>query len=563
MAHLQKTRDFQIFLVNPAPASERIDFSFITPRALPVMAAVTPQADYIKRLRLVDQAIEGFPIDEVQSGDLVGITIHTFNSIHGYALAEAVKKKGATVVFGGPHSSIFPQETLRYGDAAVTGDGELIWANVLDDYASGKLQQVYRGGQVAAEAFTPARWDLMNLDRYLVGSIQTVRGCPKQCSFCSVWVQDGRVPRLRANDAIVQEVHQLYRAGFRVVMFADDNFYPYSRADIANARNAEQKRSLEAGLAERMDLLNLLAEEVPKDMSFITQITIEVADDPEYLAAMKRAHVAGALIGIESITAEGLKATNKTFNHTGDKLAEKLDLVRAQGFSYIMGAFIFGIETDTISSLDDTIRFARNSGITMAQFVPMTPLPGTVDFHKMRRGQMALKPLKDNDEFWLDINHPRILYHHPILSERQLLDKLDEAWSNFYSFSATVQRSRRLGFTRDWRKFLAYMVVCRGLFTRYKRYGLSADSAVRGTKRKIATLLGRAALRLLKRPPISESVASLSVNGVNGVSGAKGVNGAAVNGAAVDGNRTQAAAAGVGAPPKKLASTRQESSAAD
>ena len=196
-------------------------------------------------------------------------------------------------------------------------------------------------------------------------------------------------------------------------MFSDDNFYPYSRQDIANARNAEQRKGLEAGLEQRFDLLRRLEKEVPNDIFFCTQITMEVADDPEYLSAMKKAGVAGALIGIETVTEEGLKATNKTFNSTGDLLAEKLETVRTQGFPYIMGAFIFGIETDTLDSLDYTMQFARDCGLTLAQFIPLTPLPGTVDFHMMKRGRKALKLIKKDYDYWLDPQHPRILYHHP------------------------------------------------------------------------------------------------------------------------------------------------------
>ncbi len=500
-------KEFQVFLANPAPAAERINFSFITPRALPVMAAVTPQNGCVQGLRLVDQAVEPFPIEEVQAGDLVGISIHTFNAIHGYALAKRVRERGATVVFGGPHTSIFPEETLLHGNAAVTGDAEEIWSQVLNDYATGKLEKQYRGGRVPPDSFTPARWDLMSLDRYLVASIQTVRGCPKQCSFCSVWVQDGQVPRLRTNDGIIQEVHELYHAGFRFVMFADDNFYPYSREDIANARTAEDRRTLEAGLEQRFDLLDRLATEIPKGMNFFTQITMDVADDPEYMAAMRRGNVKGALIGIETVTAEGLKATNKTFNSTGQELLDKLDQIRRDGFDYIMGAFIFGIESDTEASLDYTIEFARDSGITLAQFIPMTPIPGTVDFHQMRRGKSLLKPIKEDYDYWLDPDHPRILYHHPNLTEKQLLGKVEAAWRSFYSLSAVLKRSKRFGLFADWRKFLTHFVICRGLLTRYKRYGLSADSAVKGTKRRLATLIGRAALSLMKRAP-SEPVAS-------------------------------------------------------
>ena len=293
MSALQEAKNFRIFITNPAPAAERIDFSFITPRALPVLAAATPKRDYIKGIRLIDQSVEAFPWDEVEEGDLVGISMHTFNAIHGYALADEAKKRGATVVFGGPHPSIFPEETLLHGDAAVTGDAEDIWADVLDDYAHGNLKELYRGGQVDPESFTPARWDLMNTDRYLTGSVQTVRGCPKQCSFCSVWVQDGQVPRVRANDAIILELQELYRAGFRLVMFSDDNFYPYSLADIAKARDPEQAKTMEAGRANRLELLARLEKELPNDLHFCTQITMEVADDPEYMTAMRRAGVFG------------------------------------------------------------------------------------------------------------------------------------------------------------------------------------------------------------------------------------------------------------------------------
>jgi radical SAM superfamily enzyme YgiQ (UPF0313 family) len=492
---------FNVFLANPAPAAERIGFSFITPRALPVLAAVTPEGEYVERLRVIDQAVDEFPFDDIRRGDLIGISIHTFNAIHGYALAREAKKRGASVVFGGPHASIFPEETLRNGDAVVTGDGEIAWKELLADYAAGRLQQTYGGGRVPGDSFVPARWDVMPLDRYLIASIQTVRGCPKSCSFCSVWVQDGRIPRVRATDAILQEVQYLYRAGFRLVMFADDNFYPYTLEDIQQTRSPELSQRARHGREERLALLDRIATEVPRDMHFCTQITMEVADDPEFLAAMKRARIAGALIGIETITQEGLKATRKLFNSSGAALEEKLETIRRKGFPYILGSFIFGIESDTSESIDETIRFSRDCGIALAQFIPMTPLPGTVDFHQMRKGKNALKLLKPDYDYWLDPEHPRVLYQHPRLAADQILGGIERAWTDFYSLSSITKRAKRFGLVAQPKKFLAYLVICRGLLTRYKRYGLSADSAVRGTNRKLATLLGRIALALMKRKP--------------------------------------------------------------
>jgi radical SAM superfamily enzyme YgiQ (UPF0313 family) len=492
-------QSFNVFLANPAPAAERIGFSFITPRALPVLAAATPQGTFVQSLKIVDQAVEEFPFDDVRKGDLVGISIHTFNAIHGYALAHEARKRGATVVFGGPHSSIFPQETLRHGDAVVTGDGEIVWPELLADHAQGRLRDTYSGGRVPGETFMPARWDVMPLDRYLIASIQTVRGCPKSCSFCSVWVQDGRVPRVRATDAILTEVQYLYRAGFRLIMFADDNFYPYTLEDISQTRSGELSQRARLGREERLTLLSRLASEVPRDMNFCTQITMEVAEDPEFLEAMKRARIAGALIGIETITQEGLKATRKLFNASGAALGEKLETIRQKGFPYILGSFIFGIESDTSETLDETIRFSRDCGIALAQFIPMTPLPGTVDFHQMRKGKNPLKLLKPDYDYWLDPEHPRVLYHHPRLAADQILNGIERAWKDFYSIPSIMRRARRFGLMAQPKKFLAYLVVCRGLLTRYKRYGLSADSAVRGTNRKLATLLGKLALALMKR----------------------------------------------------------------
>ena len=495
---------FKIFLVNPAPDAERIAFSVSTPRALPVLAAVTPDEDYVEEVRLIDEAIEGFPFDEVRPGDLVGLSIHTANVIYAYELAAQLRERGATVVFGGPHASIFPEEAMQHGEAVVKGDAEVVWPKLVHDYANGGLEPLYKGGRVDPSAFTPARWDLMNLDRYLMASIQTVRGCPKQCSFCSVWVQDGQAPRLRTNDAIIQEVEYLYRAGFRTILFADDNFYPYTLEDIANARTDEDRKALEAGYGSRMELLDRLAEKIPSDLKYVTQVTMEVGDDPEFLVAMRRANIIGVLIGIESVTVEGLAAANKSWNSVGDELVQKLNTIRTEGPPFILGSLIFGLETDTVESLQYTIEFSRECGMALAQFVTMVPFPGTVDFALMKRGKKVLK-LKDPDyDYWLDPDHPRVLYEHPFLSDEELLGKVEDAWKDFYSASAIRKRARGFGF-KGWKANLAYYVVCRGLFTRYSRHGLSQDSAVRGNKkRRLANLLGRTALALLKKPPMDQ-----------------------------------------------------------
>src|SRR5690606_24840708 len=207
--------------------------------------------------------------------------------------------------------------------AVVSGDGELVWPRVLDDCAAGSPLERYDGGRIAGSEFVSARWDLLPADRYMWASVQTVRGCPKHCSFCSVWRTDGQKPRVRATDAIVEEIVELRRKGFRFIALADDNFYPVALNDLRMADRREDKSGYERRKAigdERFELMARLAQ-LPQDMVFFTQITMEAAEDPDFLDAMRRANIKGALVGVESVTPEGLKDVYKDFNLHGDELA--------------------------------------------------------------------------------------------------------------------------------------------------------------------------------------------------------------------------------------------------
>jgi radical SAM superfamily enzyme YgiQ (UPF0313 family) len=183
----------------------------------------------------------------------------------------------------------------------------------------GAPKPVYEGGKVDADSFVPARWDLIPRNKYMWASVQTVRGCPKHCSFCSVWRTDGQKPRQRGADAVIAEIVELRRLGFRFIALADDNFYTVTLTDIKMAgRRADptQREYLEGLRAERFELMRKLAK-LPSDMIFFTQITMEAAEDPAFLAAMKAAHIKGALVGVEAVTPEGLKDVYKDFNYAG------------------------------------------------------------------------------------------------------------------------------------------------------------------------------------------------------------------------------------------------------
>ena len=157
------------------------------------------------------------------------------------------------------------------------------------------------------------------------GSVQTVRGCPKHCSFCSVWRTDGQKPRQR--DVARRRARDRRSCGARASassLLADDNFYPVTLADLAAADRRADKAQLAALTALRQERFELMAqlEQLPDDMVFYTQITMEAAEDPEFLAAMRRARIRGALVGVESVTPEGLKAVFKDFNEAGEALVD-------------------------------------------------------------------------------------------------------------------------------------------------------------------------------------------------------------------------------------------------
>ncbi len=176
--------------------------------------------------------------------------------------------------------------------------------------------------------------------------------------------------------------------GFRFIALADDNFYPVTLTDVRLAREQNNLERVESLLQTRKERFALMAElaKLPKDMVFFTQITMESAEDPDYLDAMRRANIKGALVGVEAVTPEGLKAVYKDFNYSGDRL------VQQPRPSASTGCMLFRIvhlwpSYGHASAFGATVELALKADLTFAQFVMMTPFPGTVDFARWEKEQ--------------------------------------------------------------------------------------------------------------------------------------------------------------------------------
>ena len=495
----------RVHLINPSHVSFGV--AVITPRWLYVLAAATPSSygDPV----ITDETLEVLDPSIIAAGDVVGIGIHTGNALRGYEVGRIARARGAYVIFGGIHATLYPEEAHEQGGAhvVVKGDGDVVWAQAVKECLAGEAPRVYEAGQIESDQFLPARWDLLPRERYMWASVQTVRGCPKHCSFCSVWRTDGQRPRQRMPDAVIAEVVQLRRMGFRFIALADDNFYPVTLEDLRVAgrkKDRTQLQTLETLRAERFELMERLAA-LPDDMILFTQITMEASEDPEFLAAMQRARIKGALVGVESVTPEGLKDVYKDFNASGDELIERLQAFRRAGV-HVLGSFIFGLPSDGAATFEATAALAQEAGVTFAQFVMLTPFPGTVDFMRWEQ-EMA----KDDRRIagvpitrhWLipQESRPKVYSAHPTMSPEEIRDRTQGVWDRFYGLSMIWQRSKCV---KSLKARLMFVLISKLYRQMYANTGIATDSARVARSTKWARMLAKPCQRLFSAQPMPE-----------------------------------------------------------
>lgn len=377
--------------------------------SLAAIAAVTPPE---WELDFCDDSFE--VINYSTDADIVALTAMTAQITRAYEIADAFRSKGKTVVIGGFHASNMPDEARIHSDAVVIGEGELVWRQLLEDWCAGTLSPFYKPGSLIEMSQIPhaCRSIYKGKDYLLTNTIQTTRGCPHDCEFCSVTAFYGRKYRKRPVDQVLQELENLRKTN-AFAFFVDDNIV------------ADRNYSL--ALFEGM-----------KGMGFkwLSHAPIDFAQDLPMMKAAGDSGCLGMFVGFESLNQAALSAMGKRTNSALSYLADA-QIFRDHGIG-ILGSFVMGCDGDTPEVFEKTLRFCEEARLEAAIFPILTPYPGT----SVRKRLEAEGRIISSD--WRDYDMEHVTFRPNGMTVEQLQDGYNLICRDFYSFSSMFRRIFKL-----------------------------------------------------------------------------------------------------------------------
>ncbi len=415
----------KILLINPSfkgSLHSNIKVLALPPLNLAWIARYTPEHYDVQ---IIDEAMTDLDFD--QPVDLVGITCMTPLAPRAYEIAGEFRQRGVPVVMGGIHVSYMTDEALRYADTVVVGEGENIWPKVLEDFERGQMQRVYRSCQLPElTKLRPPRRDLLT-GKYFVDTVQTGRGCPINCNFCSVTAFNGSRYRVREIDDIIDEINSIKSKRLFII---DDN--------IVGAGPRYIKRAKE--LFDRM---------ADCGKEWAGQTCLNIVEHDDLLKSAQRSGCKGFLIGFESLDPATIDAMHKPVNLRPDtrNFADAIKKIHDHGMA-IVGCFIFGSDGQTKDAFRRTIDFVLENGIDAVQLSLETPLPGTAFYKQMQAENRLL--LTDFPNDWRRYTLFEPVFEMRGMTPAEAWEGLQDAYAEVSSFGASLKRGlRTFGKTRS------------------------------------------------------------------------------------------------------------------
>ncbi len=390
---------------------------------LAYVAALTP-SDW--DVEIVDENIECLDFDDA---DLVGITAYTCNVPRAYQVSQLFRRKGIKTVMGGVHASMMPDEAAEFVDSVVIGEAESIWQDVLNDFENGRLRNRYVGRRTSLEGLVKPRRNLFS-KKYTFGAlVQSARGCPNNCEFCSVTSFNGGAYRQRPIEEVLEEIEEL---DSKNIFFADDNI-------LGHGRQAEERAiRLFRGMIERSF-----------NKRWMCQAGIDFATNPDVLKNAHKAGCFGVLIGFESIEEGSLQAMNKHRNLRMGvrKYKEVIERIHGHGIG-VHGAFIFGSDADTRDVFPRTTEFILNAKVDGTQLTALTPLPGTRLFSRLAQEGRLLRTNYPDD--WKYYDFLEVTYRPRHMTPDELKEGITQMYKDTTSrLACTIRALNSAVQTRD------------------------------------------------------------------------------------------------------------------
>ncbi|MBN1695105.1 B12-binding domain-containing radical SAM protein [candidate division WOR-3 bacterium] len=376
------------------------------PLIIAQLASLTP--DDVE-IAFYDDRLEQIPYDE--DCDLVGITVETYTARRAYYISSQFRKRGIPVVVGGYHPTLLPEEAGEYADAVVIGEAENVWNQILEDTKSKKLKKYYKEPLTSFAGFFPDRSVFAGKNYVKLNLIESARGCPFSCEFCSISEFYSSTYKTRPIEDITKEIQNIKGKRF---FFIDDNL-------VADTKRAKQ----------------LFKAITPLKIKWVGQASLQIALDEKLLTIMKKSGCVGVLIGFESINKQNLEKMNKSWNQNIGKYEDLIKKIYKHGIG-IYATFLVGYENDTTETIERTFKFAEKSKFLLAAFNHLLPFPGTSAYKRLEEEGRLLKKkwwLSDNYRYGDYAFKP---YHH---EPEELAKICEQSRKRFYSLPSILKRA--------------------------------------------------------------------------------------------------------------------------